>query len=224
MKLRSIKGFTLIEMLIVISIIAVLVSIIIPSVNYSSNRAAAATNAANLRAVYGKLNVMKLQQPEDFETLLSGNNHGGISIGDDSFIGKLLQQLAVMRFATFTASSDGTIVLPSGVVLEALPCAKVVSYDGGFFSKNLHVAEDTPMTIVITDDYVLTFYNNYTMDNFADIADNNKLDGVVYSQFHFERDNICIQRGCHVFTYTTLWGKVITLPNCRDCLYPNPDF
>ena len=45
------KGFTLIEMLVVIAIIAVLVSIIIPTVSSATDKAGAATNAANLRSV-----------------------------------------------------------------------------------------------------------------------------------------------------------------------------
>lgn len=45
------KGFTLIEMLVVIAIIAVLVSIIVPVVGGSTTKAKAATDAANLRAV-----------------------------------------------------------------------------------------------------------------------------------------------------------------------------
>ena len=49
------KGFTLIEMLVVIAIIAVLVSIIIPVVGNSTDKAAAATNAANLRAYKASL-------------------------------------------------------------------------------------------------------------------------------------------------------------------------
>ena len=45
------KGFTLIEMLVVIAIIAVLVAIIIPTVSNATAKAGAATNAANLRAL-----------------------------------------------------------------------------------------------------------------------------------------------------------------------------
>ena len=45
------KGFTLIEMLVVIAIIAILVAIIIPTVMSATEKAAAATNAANLRSV-----------------------------------------------------------------------------------------------------------------------------------------------------------------------------
>lgn len=50
-KLTNKKGFTLIEMLVVIAIIAILVAIIIPVVSSSTAKAAAATNAANLRSI-----------------------------------------------------------------------------------------------------------------------------------------------------------------------------
>ncbi len=49
-KLTNKKGFTLIEMLVVIAIIAVLVAIIIPIVTNSTDKAAAAANAANMRS------------------------------------------------------------------------------------------------------------------------------------------------------------------------------
>lgn len=52
------KGFTLIEMLVVIAIIAVLVSIVIPVVGNSTKRAEAATDAANLRSMQATLTIM----------------------------------------------------------------------------------------------------------------------------------------------------------------------
>lgn len=51
------KGFTLIEMLVVIAIIAILVSIVVPVVSDHIMQARAATDAANLRIVLGLLNV-----------------------------------------------------------------------------------------------------------------------------------------------------------------------
>jgi prepilin-type N-terminal cleavage/methylation domain-containing protein len=51
MKKMNKKGFTLIEMLVVIAIIAVLVSIIIPTVSSATGKAKAATDAANLRSM-----------------------------------------------------------------------------------------------------------------------------------------------------------------------------
>ena len=51
MKKMNKKGFTLIEMLVVIAIIAILVAIVIPTVTSATKKAAAATNAANLRSM-----------------------------------------------------------------------------------------------------------------------------------------------------------------------------
>lgn len=63
MRYRSKKGFTLIEMLVVIAIIAILVSIVVPSISSSVDKATAAADASNLRNVLGQVN-----------TLLVGNN------------------------------------------------------------------------------------------------------------------------------------------------------
>ena len=70
------KGFTLIEMLVVIAIIAVLVAIIIPVVVSSTDKAEAAADAANLRSVLGEANTLlmtknangSLLESAEFET------------------------------------------------------------------------------------------------------------------------------------------------------------
>ena len=51
------KGFTLMEMLIVVAIIAVLVAIAIPVLNGTLEKAREATDAANLRAAYAEVSV-----------------------------------------------------------------------------------------------------------------------------------------------------------------------
>jgi len=66
--MRSKKGFTLIEMMVVIAIIAVLVAVVIPVISNSTDKAAAATNAANLRSVEGELVSMLLVDPAAFGT------------------------------------------------------------------------------------------------------------------------------------------------------------
>ena len=53
-KLRSKKGFTLMEMLIVVAIIAILVAIAIPTFASQLEKANQATDAANLRAAYAE--------------------------------------------------------------------------------------------------------------------------------------------------------------------------
>ena len=70
------KGFTLIEMLVVIAIIAVLVSIIIPVVGNSTAKAQAATDAANLRSAKATLTI----------AVLNGTLEKGVTDGDkDSY-------------------------------------------------------------------------------------------------------------------------------------------
>mgnify|MGYP000018211840 FL=1 len=62
------KGFTLMEMLIVVAIIAVLVAIAIPTFTSSLNKAKGATDAANIRAGYASMMLQVLEGD------LSGNN------------------------------------------------------------------------------------------------------------------------------------------------------
>ena len=62
------KGFTLIEMLVVIAIIAILVAIIIPAVSSSTDRAAAAADAANLRSAKAVIAVGQLEGKYDEST------------------------------------------------------------------------------------------------------------------------------------------------------------
>ena len=59
------KGFTLIEMLVVIAIIAVLVAIIIPTVSSATVKASAATNAANLRSLVAEASTDYLAGADD---------------------------------------------------------------------------------------------------------------------------------------------------------------
>lgn len=53
-KLSNKRGFTLMEMLIVIAIIAVLVTILVPAVGSSLRKAREAADVANLRAAYAQ--------------------------------------------------------------------------------------------------------------------------------------------------------------------------
>ncbi len=59
-KLTNKKGFTLIEMLVVIAIIAILVAIIIPTVTTATAKANAATDAANLRSAKAAITIKVL--------------------------------------------------------------------------------------------------------------------------------------------------------------------
>ena len=60
MKKLNKKGFTLVEMLVVIAIIAVLVAIIVPTTSSATNKAKASANAANLRSVKAEIGIALL--------------------------------------------------------------------------------------------------------------------------------------------------------------------
>lgn len=60
-KLTNKKGFTLMEMLIVVAIIAILVAILIPTIGSSLTSAKEAADVANIRAAYAQYQTAKIQ-------------------------------------------------------------------------------------------------------------------------------------------------------------------
>ncbi len=67
-KLNNKKGFTLMEMLIVVAIIAVLVAIAIPVFNGALTKSKEAADVANLRAAYAEWQVKMLTENEAVPT------------------------------------------------------------------------------------------------------------------------------------------------------------
>ena len=64
-KLKNKKGFTLMEMLIVIAIIVILLAIAIPSFNNSLNKAKTAADEANVRSYYAEVMVKNMTADTD---------------------------------------------------------------------------------------------------------------------------------------------------------------
>ena len=63
LKKRGNKGFTLMEMLIVVAIIAVLIAIAIPVFTSQLEKSREATDAANIRAAYAEVSVAAIDDP-----------------------------------------------------------------------------------------------------------------------------------------------------------------
>ena len=76
-KLKNSKGFTLMEMLIVVAIIAVLVAIAIPTFTNQLEKAREATDLANLRGAYAQVMAAALTNAESDTTI------GLVRTGDD---------------------------------------------------------------------------------------------------------------------------------------------
>ena len=118
------KGFTLIEMLVVIAIIAVLVAIVIPVVGSSTDKAGAATNAANLRAVYAELQTDKVSACE--------NATGYIIVTKDAS-GNLVYALATSSDATGTVppASAKTVGCTKGTAMSLDATTGMPTYGTG---------------------------------------------------------------------------------------------
>lgn len=80
-KLNNKKGFTLMEMLIVVAIIAVLVAIAIPVFNGALTKSKEAADVANIRALYAEWQVGILPEnktlPADKDKFLAGPDNNG---------------------------------------------------------------------------------------------------------------------------------------------------
>lgn len=83
---RSKKGFTLIEMLVVIAIIAILVAVVIPVVGNATAKAKAATDAANLRAVYAELNIHVINGEKTIPEILNAASNPTSKMDPDAVI------------------------------------------------------------------------------------------------------------------------------------------
>lgn len=145
--MRNRKGFTLIEMMIVIAIIAVLVSVVIPVMTGSTEKAAAATNAANLRSVEGELTAMMLVEPdafgnandkanrnEEIDTEINDREDFETDLAEAEANVATLQQAADAakdRLDSAQATVDGYMEQLAGVDMDALKNAADNSCDSG---------------------------------------------------------------------------------------------
>ena len=107
-KLQNKKGFTLMEMLIVVAIIAVLVAIAIPVFNGALTKSKEAADVANVRATYAEWQTAMLTEntkaPADKDAVLKG------PAGTDTLTLNYLDKLTV---------ADGTITYTASKLTDA---------------------------------------------------------------------------------------------------------
>ena len=106
-KLNNKKGFTLIEMLVVIAIIAILVAIIIPTVTSATTKANAATDAANLRSAKAAITIKVLD--DSWDSFITTNS-------DAAKLAKALGVPATAKSSTTdNADAFNAVVTPASV-------------------------------------------------------------------------------------------------------------
>ena len=123
------KGFTLIEMLVVIAIIAILVAIVIPVVGNSTEKAKQAKDAANIRSACAELSI----------ALLSGEVPAGstVTAGGDSddfaFSAEVITTCKNANFDLLTDMADiGGIAKTEFDAGEAATYTITIDDDGNF--------------------------------------------------------------------------------------------
>lgn len=102
MKKMNKKGFTLIEMLVVIAIIAVLVSIVIPVVGNSTEKAKEAADAANIRSAIAKVTTKALSDGA------ASSEDVKMTQGEANFVSSDLTAIGGLSTAQFNAVAAAT--------------------------------------------------------------------------------------------------------------------
>lgn len=123
------KGFTLIEMLVVIAIIAVLVSIVIPVVGNSTEKAKEAADAANIRSAIAEVTTKALGDgAASSKTVKMTQTTAGFASTDLTTIGGLsTEQFTTISnctatatpYVTIAAAANGTITVTTSATAPA---------------------------------------------------------------------------------------------------------
>lgn len=110
------KGFTLMEMLIVVAIIAVLVAIAIPTFTSALEKSREATDAANIRAAYAEVTVAALTEAAG-DTNVTCTGAAGSREWSKSV--KLVQKQDNWQNSVYTDTTNGNgiggVAAPTGV-------------------------------------------------------------------------------------------------------------
>lgn len=133
------KGFTLMEMLIVVAIIAVLVAIAIPTFNSSLNKAKVATDTANMRAGYAAVMVEVIDKTPAADTTYCLKSDGTVVVTKDSG--------TAVADAYQTQGKQGTKTSIGGIVVNSTSG----TWEQGKYVTYKYVVSDQSVQISTTD-------------------------------------------------------------------------
>ena len=104
LKKRGNKGFTLMEMLIVVAIIAVLIAIAIPIFTSQLENSREATDAANIRSAYAEISAKAITEPKTSVSATVKKQQAVDGWGNDS-----IKDIAGVPIASIQSTGDTTV-------------------------------------------------------------------------------------------------------------------
>ena len=113
-KMKNKKGFTLMEMLIVVAIIAILIAIAIPTFASSLNKARIATDEANIRSGYAS-GMVRVLDPDN--ALAAANTTVTYTLNKDGSVstaGEAVDNYTCQGNQTQTGTSIGGVAMTTG--------------------------------------------------------------------------------------------------------------
>ena len=127
-KLKKQGGFTMVELLIVVAIIAILVAVSIPMMSQALERSRHAVDQANVRDAIGLISVAYTTNPDDFKD--AANRTYTYCVDPDTHQGYLTKGASGANGATPQCTCDGkdatgaltvTLVPPTSTAIDSKP-------------------------------------------------------------------------------------------------------
>ena len=122
------KGFTLIEMLVVIAIIAVLVAIVIPTVSNSTTKAGAAANAANLRSLLAEASTAYVSGGTDTDNFTFTKDASGKVTNISIATGCTVKSKAAGSFIAAGVAPEVSFTAATGDIEVTFGSGKTITY------------------------------------------------------------------------------------------------
>lgn len=141
-KMKNKKGFTLMEMLIVVAIIAILIAIAIPTFASSLNKARVATDEANIRSGYASV-MTDVLTDENYSVEGGTAVKATYKLNKDGSVTKIAGDTttAANPYST-VGKNDNTATAVAGVTVGAWEKGKGVTYEYDYSDGSITITVD----------------------------------------------------------------------------------